>query len=126
MQIETLTGRVAALSAQLAGQVSRIEELERRLGSDSSNSSKPPSSDMPYRKPGRTSSRTSSGRKPGKQPGSGGTTMPLGDNPNKTIVYDAERCADCGTDLTNAPVARGQRRQGTDNPPAPPPRVTGA
>ena len=124
MQIETLTGQVAALSAQLAGQMSRIEEVERRLGSDSSNSSKPPSSDPPYRKPGRTSSRTSSGRKPGKQPGSGGTTMPLVDNPNKTIVYDAERCEDCGTDLTNAPVARVERRQVTDITPPPPPYVT--
>jgi transposase len=49
VQIEMLTGQVTALSAQLSGQVSRIEELERRLGSDSSNSSKPPSSDPPYR-----------------------------------------------------------------------------
>ncbi len=49
VQIEMLTGQVTALSAQLAGQAARIEELERRLGSDSSNSSKPPSSDPPYR-----------------------------------------------------------------------------
>ena len=35
VQIETLTGQVTALSAQLAAQVARIEELERRLGSDS-------------------------------------------------------------------------------------------
>jgi transposase len=124
VQIETLTGQVAALSAQLAGQASRIEELERRLGSDSSTSSKPPSSDPPYRKPERTSSRTSSGRKPGTQPGSGGTTMPLVDNPNETIVYDAERCQDCGTDLTNAAVARVERRQVTDITPPPPPYVT--
>ena len=31
VQIETLTGQVTALSAQLAAQVARIEELERRL-----------------------------------------------------------------------------------------------
>ena len=54
VQIETLTGQIEALSAQLAAQVARIEELERRLGSDSSNSSKPPSSDPPYRKPERS------------------------------------------------------------------------
>ena len=64
VQIETLTGQVTALSAQLAAQVARIEELERRLGSDSTTSSKPPSADPPYRKPDRTSSRTSSCRKP--------------------------------------------------------------
>ena len=124
VQIETLTGQVTALSVQLAGQVSRIEELERRLGSDSSNSSKPPSSDPPYRKPERASSRTSSGRKPGKQPGSGGTTMPLVDSPNETVVHDAERCQNCGTDLTNAPVARVERRQVTDIAEPPPPQVT--
>src|SRR3954447_15388537 len=90
VQIETLTGQVTALSVQLAGQVPRIEELERRLGSDSSNSSKPPSSDPPYRKPERASSRTSSGRKPGKQPGSGGAAMALGDTPNETGGPDAQ------------------------------------
>jgi len=104
--------------------VSRIEELERRLGSDSSNSSNPPSSDPPYRKPERASSRTSSGRKPGKQPGSGGTTMPLVDSPNETVVHDAERCQNCGTDLTNARVARVERRQVTDIAEPPPPQVT--
>jgi transposase len=123
-QIETLTGQVTALSAQLAAQVARIEELERRLGSDSSTSSKPPSSDPPYRKPERGSSRTASGRKPGKQPGSGGTTMPLVDNPNETIVRDADRCADCGTDLTGASISRVERRQVTDIAPPPPPYVT--
>jgi transposase len=124
VQIETLTGQVTALSVQLAGQVSRIEELERRLGSDSSNSSNPPSSDPPYRKPERASSRTSSGRKPGKQPGSGGTTMPLVDSPNETVVHDAERCQNCGTDLTTARVARVERRQVTDIAEPPPPQVT--
>jgi transposase len=124
VQIETLTGQVTALSAQLAAQVARIEELERRLGSDSSNSSKPPSSDRPYRKPERRSSRTASGRGPGKQPGTGGTTMPLVDDPDETIVHDADCCQDCWTDLAGAPVARVERRQVTDITPPPPPYVT--
>jgi hypothetical protein len=116
-QIETLTRQVEALSA-------RIAQLERRLGSDSTTSSKPPSSDPPYRKPERRSSRTASGRRPGKQPGTGGTTMPLVDNPDETRYSDVDRCADCGGDLTGAPVARVQRRQVTDVSPPPPPRVT--
>ena len=74
--------------------------MERRLGSDSTTSSKPPSADPPYRKPERRSSRTASGRKPGKQPGTGGTTMPLADNPNQTLYCDVDRCGDCGGDLT--------------------------
>jgi len=123
VQIETLTGQVEALSAQLAAQVARIEELERRLDSDSSTSSKPPSSDPPYRKPERSSSRTASGRRPGKQPGTGGTTMALVDNPDQTLYCDVDRCGDCGSDLTEAPVARVERRQVTDIAPPPPPRV---
>jgi transposase len=124
VQIETLTGQVTALSAQLAGQVARIEELERRLGSDSTTSSKPPSSDPPYRKPERSSSRTASGRKPGKQPGAGGTTMPLVDNPDQTFSCDVDRCGDCGSDLVDAPVARVERRQVSDTAAPPPPYVT--
>jgi transposase len=50
--------------------------------------------------------------------------MPLVDNPNKTVIHDAQRCQNCGTDLTNAPVARVERRQVTDIAPPPPPYVT--
>jgi transposase len=117
VQIETLTGQIEVLSA-------RIAELERRLGADSSTSSKPPSSDPPYRKPERRSSRTASGRRPGKQPGTGGTTMPLVDNPDQTLYCDVDRCADCGTDLSGVPVVRMERRQVTDIAPPPPPWVT--
>jgi hypothetical protein len=37
--------------------------------------------------------------------------MPLVDNPNQTLYCDADRCGDCGGDLTGAPVARVERRQ---------------
>jgi transposase len=106
VQIEALTGQVTAQAAQLAAQMARIVELERRLGADSS--------DPPYRKPERRSSRTASGRKPGKQPGTGGTTMPLVDDPDETIVHDADCCEGCESDLSGAPVARVERRQVTD------------
>ena len=124
VHIEALTGQIEALSTQLTAQMARIAELERRLGSDSSNSSKPPSSDPPYRKPQRSSSRTSSGRRPGKQPGAGGSTMPLVDDPNETIVHDADCCRGCGADLAGAPISRVERRQVTDITPPPPPYVT--
>ena len=61
--------QVAALAAQ-------VEELQRLLGKDSSNSSRPPSSDSPYtKKPKDRSLRGRSGRKPGKQPGAQSSTL---------------------------------------------------
>jgi len=51
------------LGGVIAAQAARIAELERRLGADSSTSSKPPSSDSLYRKPTRRSARGASGRK---------------------------------------------------------------
>ena len=42
--------QVAALAAQVQALTARVAELERRLGQDSSTSSRPPSSDSPYKK----------------------------------------------------------------------------
>lgn len=73
-ELRWLRGRVAErearneiLAAQLAKQAG---ELQRRLGKDSSTSSRPPSSDDPYKKrPRDRSLRARSGRRPGKQLG---------------------------------------------------------
>ncbi len=111
-------------ASQLESLAARVAELERRLSSDSTTTSKPPSSDPPYRKPARGSSRTASGRKPGKQPGAPGSTMPLIDDPDEVIVSDPALCGDCGADLTGAPVSAVARRQVTDVITPPPPRVT--
>ena len=64
-----LSARVAGQDRIIAVQADRIAELERRLGADSSNSSRLPSSDLPWEKrAAKRSSRTRSGRNPGKQP----------------------------------------------------------
>jgi transposase len=116
-QLEAQTAQLEALTAEIA-------QLKARLGKDSSTSSKPPSSDPPYRKPKRSSSRRSSGRDPGKQPGAPGSAMRLVDNPNETVICDPPACGDCGADLTGAPVTGRARRQVTDMQPPPPPWVT--
>jgi transposase len=115
---------IAAKDHQISSLERRIAELERRLGADSSTSSRPPSSDSPYRKPVRRSSRTSSGRRPGKQPGAPGSAMPLVEDPDEIVACDPGCCGHCGEDLSGAPVVGVARRQVVDLPPPPAPRVT--
>lgn len=131
--LERVLARVAELEAALAErdrviaeQGERIAELERRLGQDSANSSRPPSSDAPWdKKPAKKrSSRGRSGRKPGKQPGASSASRSLVDDPDATVVIEPERCRGCESPLADAPVAGRERRQVVDVGPVPPPEIT--
>jgi transposase len=104
----------------------RVAELERRLASDSSNSSRPPSSDVPWsKKPAKKrSSRSRSGRKPGKQPGASSSSRSLIDDAEDTLEIAPGRCRRCDASLQGAQECRRQRRQVIDVRPAPPPKVT--
>jgi hypothetical protein len=98
--IEQLTARVTELEAE-------VVELRRRLGMNSTNSSRPPSSDGPA-KPKRSSGRASS-RGRGKQPGS---TLALIARPDRVVEHRPDRCANaaCGADLVDAMEYARQRR----------------
>ena len=64
---------IAELTAQVTRLSARVEELERQARRDSSTSSRPPSSDSPYKKKGGDRSLRERGkRRPGKQPGDPG------------------------------------------------------
>lgn len=104
----------------------RVSDLERRLSADSSNSSRPPSSDAPWdKKPAKKrSSRSRSGRRPGKQPGTSSSSRSLADDPDEMVVLEPERCAGCRAPLADAPVRARDRRQVVDLPPTPAPRIT--
>jgi transposase len=122
---EELAARLAEAYRVIAGLTARVELLERRAGRDSSTSSKPPSSDSPYKKKPRDRSLRERGkRRPGKQPGEPGTTMRLVDNPDHRLWYPPASCRECGTDLAGVPVIAQRRHQVTDIRPAPPPEVT--
>jgi len=86
-QIETLSAAVSALQGENAALRTENAALRARLGTDSHNSSKPPSSDGPGGKPHPKSQRTPSGRKSGGQPGHGGHTLPLVDDPDEVQVH---------------------------------------
>jgi transposase len=124
--VEQLLARVAELETALAQRDQRIAELERQLGADSTNSSRPPSSDAPWdKKPAKKrSSRTRSGRKPGKQPGSASVSRRLVDDPDAVFEVAPDRCVHCEKSLAGATETSRVRRQVVDVSPPPPPTVT--
>jgi putative transposase len=92
---------------------------------ESSTSSRPPSSDSPYKKKGADRSLRDRGkRRPGKQPGSPGATMNLVDDPDERFEFPPAACRGCGAGLAGAPVLAQRRHQVTDIAPAPAPKVT--
>jgi transposase len=90
-QNAVLLERVAALMAE-------VEELNRRLGQNSRDSSRAPSSDPPQAP--KRSAREPSGRKPGGQSGHEGRHREMLANPDATMVHPPSRCDGCGGDLS--------------------------
>ena len=73
----------------------RVKYLEDQLNKNSSNSSKPPSTDG-FNKPSPKSLRKKSNRKPGGQKGHPGFTLTMTETPDHIIVHPAAVCKDCG------------------------------
>lgn len=126
VSLADLLAELVALRRVVAEQADRIAELERRLGKDSSTSSRPPSSDAPWDKESarKRSSRTRSGRKPGKQKGSPSSSRKLADDPDEVFEVAPQRCAQCYKSLRGDNEATRVRRQVVDVLPPPPPKVT--
>ena len=115
---------IAELTVQVTRLSARVDELERQSRRDSSTSSRPPSSDSPYKKKGGDRSLRGRGkRRPGKQPGDPGSTMCLVADPDDTIECPPAVCCGCGAGLAAAPVTAQRRHQVTDIAPAPAPKV---
>lgn len=113
---EELVALIAAQAAQIAALTARIAELERRLGLDSSNSGKPPSSDG-LKKPARVRSlREPSGKTPGGQKGHPGDTLRQAPTPDVIIDHYPAACRRCGMALTPAMTRGHAARQVFDLP----------
>lgn len=117
-EIEALRKENVALKKENSDLKEENAELKRRLGLDSSNSSKPPSSDPPSMKYPR---RTPTGGKPGKQKGTKGHRrhfLP----PTMIVDHRPDICQHCGATIgDDVPVTGSyQRRQQVEIPPIEP------
>ncbi len=121
IKIEQLERIIAEQALIIAKQSTRITELEKRLGKNSNNSSKPPSSDG-LSKPSRTS-RTSSLREAGKnksggQPGHKGETLKRSETPDHIEHHKITHCPTCSLTLESTDPVGVVKRQVFDIPPA--------
>jgi transposase len=116
VQLASLSARVMALETENTALRAENEALRAKLGTNSRNSSKPPSSDGLGLKPQPKSQRTSSGRKTGGQPGHVGHTLRLVDEPDEVKVHAPARCKACGQNLEAVSAVRRERRQVVDIP----------
>ena len=108
------------LIALLLAQEARIVELERRLGLNSGNSGKPPSSDG-LKKPVRVSSLR---EKSGAQQGHPGKTLRRTATPDATIDHFPKTCRGCGAALNETMAMHHAARQVFDLPHSKPLQVS--
>ena len=92
----------------------KIKELEARLGKNSQNSSKPPSSDG-FKKPPPKSLREKSGKKSGGQPGHKGETLRQVETPDVVVDHTPSVCS-CGTDLSFFPERLSRHARSSRSP----------
>ena len=84
---------------QLLESSTKLTEVEARLNMNSTNSSKPPSSDI-WKKP--QSERKKSDKKPGGQPGHKGHGLKIDREPDETIELKPTVCKQCSADICDA------------------------
>jgi transposase len=115
--IEGLRRELAEMRAENAALKQEVADLRRQLGKNSSNSSKPPSSDGLGKKPRVAGSlRGVSGKKSGGQPGHQGDTLRPVAKPDKIERHEGSRCEHCQASLTATMATGVEKRQVFDMP----------
>lgn len=117
---EYLVGIILTQSGMIEQLTDKVKELENQLNKDSSNSSKPPSSDNNFSVKKNQSLRQSSGKKSGGQIGHRGTNRKQVRKPDKVIPLRPGNCSHCGKDLSNQQGKIIAKRQEADIPPVRP------
>lgn len=118
---EDLTALVTVQARVIDELRAEVAELKRRLGMDSSNSSKPPSSDPPEKKGVRSQRVRSRDRRPGGQSGHAGRSLERVAVPDRVVVLEPECCGQCGGGLG---ASEGVRTVQVVDVPLPAPKVT--
>lgn len=115
--ITTLLAKIAELEKVVQQQAARIADLEKRLNKNSSNSSKPPSSDGLNKPPRTTSLRENGKRNSGGQKGHKGETLKQIEAPDIIKKHVLTTCPDCRHSLLSSPLLGMVKRQVFDIPP---------
>ncbi len=113
-----LGAEISRLLAENARLADRVTRLETRAGQDSSNSSKPPSSDPIGPRQSRAERRAAAraeGRRQGKQRGAPGANLARR-QPERVVTHPPSCCRGCGGDLAGAAIVGTVTRQVIDVP----------
>lgn len=102
---------VVEQNARIEAQDQRIKKLEDQISKNSRNSSKPPSSDSPYKNKPQKKSKSGKAK---KRPG---TTRNQVSNPDETVLHKVQICQHCHRDISDVPTIDIEKRQVTDIPP---------
>lgn len=109
-----LRAELAEAQQQIAQLAERLHQVEGRLGKDSHNSSKPPSSDGPARQS--HSQRKASGKKTGGQTGHAGRTLMQAARSDEVLLHRPGLCAHYQQSLQGVPGQIKECRQVHDLP----------
>jgi len=112
---EAVYGLVKKQSEEILSLKKRLKALEARLGQNSANSSKPPSTDWPAKKT--KSLRKKSGRSPGGQKGHRGSNLKMVEDPEIIKIIGVSSCSGCGRSLKEIEPDGYRKRQVFDLPP---------
>jgi transposase len=115
--LDVVCAEVVALRAENAQLRARVQELEAQLGQNSTNSSRPPSSDppeMPPRPPAPPSGRRRGGQ-PGHAPYQRALVPP--EQVDQLVTHWPSHCRGCQAPLGAEPVGEPVRHQVTELPP---------
>lgn len=113
--------RIAVLEQQVASLMKQVAELAERLGQNSRNSHRPPSSDAPKDREQRKG-KSKGKRRRGAQPGHEGSHRELlpAEKVNKFVDLFPEHCENCWNPLPKVPDLSPKRYQQTELPPIEP------